>query len=342
MTMRKVNAEELTKLVDYTIDKGLSLYCEGFAGTGKSTIVNQEAKKKGREIVDIRLSLVDVGDLVMKMPNQGRTAMVELVNQDFVHEKPTVYLFDEFLHGSRSVQKMSYQVFLDRKLGNYRLPEGSSIFALSNPTDEVESDGMDRPMMDRMDMKVYLEFDLKRWEKWGYENDMRSEVISFVDMFNDKVINTNVENIPLTPRTWDRVSRHLDDGHYQAMLPHETGLMFKSFMDRIVAFKNIDDYLDGKTKLEDNLEHQFAFISAITNKVGKDKNDKVVSKWFDGKIKGMREEVKVFGNISILNRHKQTLAGGSMPKYWQSVDKGLQGKLMATWKDLGYLIDDKV
>lgn len=344
MTMKKVNTKEALEYISEAMDDGLTVWMQGYAGTGKSTMVKDLAKKKGMELVDTRLSTVDIGDLVMRMPNKERTAMVELVNQDFIKDKATVYLFDEFLHAPRSLQKMAYQVFLDRKLGNYKLPEGSCVIALSNPADEVDSDGIDRPMMDRMDFKLYLEFDLKEWEKWSFDNGMRSEVISFVDMFADKVINTNVDDIPLTPRTWEKVSKRLIKGgdKYLGVLPHETGLLFKSFLAKINKFKNLDDYLDGKTKLDDDLESQFAFVSAISNKISKDKKDPIVVKWFDGKVKGIREEVKVFGNISVLQMHKQVMAGGEMKKYWTNVDKSIQSKLMSTWKDLGYLVDNQV
>lgn len=340
--MKKVNTEECKKLIGEVMDDGETMLILGFAGNGKSQMVNEMAKEKKLECIDERVSLRDVGDWVMKMPNKDRDAMVELVNQDFIRDKPTVYFFDEFLHAQKHMRNLCYQVFLDRKIGNYKLPEGSSVFAASNPNDEVESDSIERPLMDRFDHKVYLEFDLKRWEKWAYENGLRTEVISFIDMFGDKVINTNIDEIPLTPRTWHKISNKLDRGNYQSRLPHETGLMFKSFMDRINEFKNIEDYLDGKEKLKDELEIQFAFISALTNKISNNKSDKIVQKWFDGKVKGMREEVKVFGNISVLMRHSNLMTNGNAGRYWHLIDKSLQGKLMSAWKDLGYLTDDKV
>ena len=342
MSLKKVNSQELEKAVEYAAATGKTMYIEGFAGTGKSTTIHEAAKKLGMEVIDIRVSTLDIGDLVMRMPNADKTAMMELINQDLVRDKPTIYLFDEFLHGTKNIQKMCYQIFLDRKMGTYRLPKGSAIFALANPQDEVDSDGLDRPMWDRMDMKVYLEFDLKKWEKWAYEHDVRAEVISFVDMFADKVINTDVDGMPLTPRTWERVSRALDDNVYQQMLPSETGLMFKSYLDKITAFKDVDKYLDGKEKLDDKLDIQFAFSAAMTNKITKNPKDATVLKWYDGKVKGMREEVKVFGNVSVLNRHKQLVSKGETRKYFSEVDKEIQKQLMVVWKDLGYLMDDKM
>jgi G:T/U-mismatch repair DNA glycosylase len=126
------------------------------------------------------------------------------------------------------------------------------------------------------------------------------------------------------------------------MLPSETGLMFKSYMDKITAFKDIDEYLDGKKKLDDKLDVQFAFISALTNKISKKPDDKLVSKWFDNKVKGMRDEVVVFGNVSVLNRHMKLVANNMMGNYWRAIDKDIQKKMAGAWHDLGYLVNDKM
>lgn len=342
MTMKEITTKEFEKAVKYVIANGLRGYFEGFAGIGKSSIVVRLANELGMEPIDIRLSTCTEGDLFMRLPDADKTKMIELVNQDFKRDKKCVYLLDEFRHASNGLRKQAYQIIWDKKIGNYKFPEGCAVIALSNPTDEVETEEIERPLMDRFDLKAKVVFDFKEWSEWAYANGVRPEVIGFLSMFGDRCLNRDVDNIPLTPRTWDRVSRHLDSEFYLSMLPNETGLMFKAYLSKVHKFKDITKYLDGHAEFPNELDEQYALVSSVIGKVGNAKDDKVVLAWFAGKMKGVKAEVKTFGSWGVFNKHKQLLGGGDTGKYWCGLPKEVKVKLADEWRKMGYLADDSV
>lgn len=345
MDMRTVSTKEFEKIVIEGCKRGWTIYGEGVLGNGKSTIVNRVAKELGMECKDSRLSTMDVGDIYMRMPNQDRTKMVELINENLMSDKPCLYLFDEFRHATNGLRRASYQPIHDRRIGSYKMPSGSCIVALSNPTDEVDTEELEAPLIDRFDVKVKIEFDFKEWKEWAFENEVRPEIISFLEMFKENVINTKVGGIPLSPRTWVRLSKNLDTPLHINMLPDKTGAMLKVFLEKINIFKDVDSYLTGAKKMPKELDMQYAFISAVVNKVSNDKKDGVVVKWFADKMDGIKEEVKVFGTFSILSRHKQLIGGTDVKainKYVLALDDELRKTIVSEWMKLGYLQDGSV
>lgn len=342
MSMKNISISDYEKYVGYTIDNGLKMYAEGIAGIGKSTIVKSVARTRDKRVLDTRMLDVEVGDFFMRIPNHERTSYLELVNECFKSDKPMVYLFDELRHAPNDVRRMIYKPLDSGMVGNYKLPDGSAYFALSNPTDEVDTEEIERPLMDRFDIKVNVEFDFNRWKDWAYENEVRNEVIIYLEMFKDSSLNKTIDGIPVTPRTWERVSKHIDSKMYLGMLPNETGLMFKAFIDKINVFKDVDSYLEGSKKLPDELDMQYAFISAVNGKISKAKDDKYMVKWFENKVNGMYEEVKVFGNYNLIRRHQQLLGGGAFQKYWLALDGKLKDNVYSELTKLGYLQDNQV
>jgi hypothetical protein len=302
------------------------------------------AKKKQRCLEDVRASTVDVGDLVLRMPNKEQNGMVELVNQLFIKDVPYMLLLDEFRHAEPSIRRMFYQIILDRKLGSYKLPDKMCILALSNPTDEVDTEELETPLMDRFDIKVKIRFDFDEWKEWAYENGIHSDVVSFLQHFNEFThtnVGSNGQMIPVTPRTWERVSNHMDKVDY--ILPAEVSIPFKEFMEKVQFFKHIDSYLEGKEELPEEVDMQYAFASAVMGKIGNDMNDSIVGAWFvNNKVNGLREEVHVFMDYAVMNTHKAKTGKKKLGEYVLGLPPDTKKAIVTRFKELGYLFDSKI
>ena len=116
----------------------------GAPGIGKSQIVQQIGDKHGFKVIDIRLSQmseVEIGGLIY--PNEDKTKTRWLTPEILPDEKRdgknTILLLDELTSCSKRVQVAAYQLILDRRIGEYRLPEGTFIVALGN---REEDDGV--------------------------------------------------------------------------------------------------------------------------------------------------------------------------------------------------------
>ena len=86
---------------------------------------------------------------------------------------------DELTSAPQMTQAGCYQLMLDRKLGEYALPEGWVVIAAGNPASERSVHfAMPRPLRNRF-VHLYLEADLANWCKWAMTAGVRPEIIRF-------------------------------------------------------------------------------------------------------------------------------------------------------------------
>ena len=124
--------------------------------------------------------------------------------------KYTILLLDEITSCSKRVQVAAYQLILDRRIGQYTLPDGTFVFALGNREDD---DGvyiqLAGPLADRFEIH-YIEPD---FEGWKYDFALKAGVHPWVVdylTFKPAALHTQAEEegsmVFATPRSWVRVS----------------------------------------------------------------------------------------------------------------------------------------
>jgi hypothetical protein len=111
------------------------------------------------------------------------------------------------------VQASCYQLVLDRKLGEYTLPDGWAIVAAENrDSDRAATTRMPTPLRNRF---VHLEFevDLQEWCEWAIQAAIRPEVIAFLRFRPAFVV---MQQYGITEaRTGDR---HFEQAGFRALL----------------------------------------------------------------------------------------------------------------------------
>ena len=187
----------------------------GAPGVGKSQIIRQIGKKFGYKGIDIRLaqmSEVEIGGLIY--PNESRTKTVWLAPDVLPNEerdgKNTILLLDEITSCTKRVQVAAYQLILDRRIGEYRLPEGTFVIALGNREDD---DGvyiqLAGPLADRFEIH-YIEPDFQEWkEDYALKAGVHPFVIQYLSFKPAALHNQKQEAgkmVFATPRSWARVS----------------------------------------------------------------------------------------------------------------------------------------
>ena len=107
------------------------------------------------------------------------------------------------------VQAALYQLVLDRKVGEYELPEGASLIACGNrESDRGVVHRMPTPLASRF---VHLEVrvDAEDWLAWGAANGIAPEVLFYIQMRPDLLHAFDPqakEKAFCCPRTWEIVS----------------------------------------------------------------------------------------------------------------------------------------
>ncbi len=183
----------------------------GATGIGKSQIVQQVADRMQCALLDLRAVLLDPIDLRgLPWIHQGQT---QWIPPGFLPTQGRGILFlDELTSAPQMTQAACYQLVLDRKLGEYRLPDEWYVIAAGNPASERGVHfAMPRPLRNRF-VHLTLEADLQEWCQWALVAGVRPEIIAFLrfkpDLLHHPAAEADANAWP-TPRSWEMASKIL-------------------------------------------------------------------------------------------------------------------------------------
>ncbi|MGA3374052.1 MAG: MoxR family ATPase [Terracidiphilus sp.] len=193
------------------IGERVPLHIWGACGVGKSQIVAQVADDLDYEFLDVRAVQLDPVDL-RGLPRIAAD-QTEWVPPKFLPKAGKGILFlDELTSAPQMTQAGCYQLVLDRKLGEYVLPDGWVVIAAGNPASERGVHfSMPRPLRNRF-VHLDLEADLNDWCNWAVVAGVRPEIIAFLRFKPDLLHTadaTSDANAWPTPRSWEMASNVL-------------------------------------------------------------------------------------------------------------------------------------
>jgi MoxR-like ATPase len=184
----------------------------GAPGVGKSQVVAQAAAERGLELIDVRAVLLDPVDL-RGLPRIDAQAGAVWCPPAFLPRSGRGVLFlDELNTAPPLVQAACYQLILDRKLGEYRLPEGWTVLAAGNrESDRAITHRMPSALANRL---VHLDFepDLDDWLAWAEGAGIDPRLLAFL-RFRPKLLHAHdpqsSEKAFPSPRSWEFAARIL-------------------------------------------------------------------------------------------------------------------------------------
>ncbi len=204
------------------IDIKQPIFLWGAPGIGKSQIISQVAKDKGYNLIDIRAVLLDPVDLrgLPRITSEGQATWCppSFLPKEGSNDKGIVFL-DELNAAPPLVQAACYQLVLDRKIGEYTLPDGWTVIAAGNgDKDRAVTHRMPTALANRM-VHIDMQTSLDDWLKWAEKAHIRKEIIAFL-RFRPKLLHDfdpqSASKAFASPRSWEFVSRILDAN------PHES------------------------------------------------------------------------------------------------------------------------
>lgn len=157
--------------------------------------------------VDIRMVLLDPVDL-RGLPTVNGDGRAHWAIPDFLpRDGNGVVFLDEFNRASTMVQNSGFQLILDRRLGEYVLPDGRAIVAAGN----YESDGggvqrMSSALVNRF-VHLHMTVDINDWCTWAASAGVDPLVIAFL-RYRPELLHqfSRTEHAFPTPRSWVYVS----------------------------------------------------------------------------------------------------------------------------------------
>ncbi len=279
-----------------TAGKSTPVMVWGPPGSGKSQIVAQVAKRHHVPVIDIRLSQMEPTDLrgiPFRHGDHVEWSIPALLPNEQRHGASGILFLDEITSAPPTVTAAAYQLILDRRLGEYRVPEGWAIFAAGNRNgDRGVTYAMAAPLANRF-THYELHADLDDWVAWAYHNDIDERVIAFLrfrpELLFEMKSSTTLAAFP-SPRTWEYADRALKkfggtpelllDG-LQACVGAAAGIEFKAFMDHIRDLPDIEAIANGKSAaMPGAIDLQYAVASSLVRRVvresGKPNSDAMI------------------------------------------------------------------
>jgi hypothetical protein len=184
-----------------------SLMIWGPPGIGKSSIVTQAAAEGNIELIDVRLSQLAPTDLrglpVPERADDG-TAVSRWYPPEFLPRNGRGVLFmDELNMAAPSMQGVAQQLILDRRVGNYQLPEGWFVWAAGNrKEDRASVFDMPAPLGNRL-LHIDLQPDFDAFKAHAISQHLDERIVAFLNFRTDLLhrIDGNKPAWP-SPRTW--------------------------------------------------------------------------------------------------------------------------------------------
>ena len=196
--------------LQHLVTRQRPVFIWGPVGAGKSDVVGSVAKELKLELRDVRLNLMDPVDFKFPVVSgTDRNKVVTFVHPDFLPTKGKGILFlDEMNSAPQSVQAAAYQLILNRKLGNYTMPDGWAIIAAGNRAgDRSVVNAQPAALANRF---VHIDFsvDVDDWLLWAAQNNISEVTRGFIKfrpgLLHDFNAQTNPRAFP-SPRSWSFV-----------------------------------------------------------------------------------------------------------------------------------------
>ena len=136
------------------------------------------------------------------------------------YQATAILFLDEINAAPPSVQAAAYQLILNRRVGEYRLPAGVSMVCAGNrDSDKGVTYRMPSPLANRL---VHMEMgaNFEDWQKWAIQNRVHADVVGFLSHHKQKLFNFDPKSPDkafATPRSWVFVSQLITDDLPESM-----------------------------------------------------------------------------------------------------------------------------
>jgi len=261
----------------------------GPPGVGKSMMVQQVGQRHGAPVIDIRLSQMEPSDLrgiPFRSGERVEWAVPAMLPDAERHGAEGILFLDEVTSAPPSVSAAAYQLILDRRLGEYRVPDGWAIFAAGNRQgDRGVTYTMPAPLANRF-AHFEVETHLDDWVTWAYANGIDERVIAFLRFRPELLFEFDPAHNPVafpSPRSWEFAHRALqkfaDSGNLlvntlQACVGPAAGIELGAFVDNLDNLPDLDAIIRREqVPLPKEIDLQYAVASALVGRALRAKSE---------------------------------------------------------------------
>jgi len=271
-------------------DRKVPVFLWGPPGIGKSSIVSQIAREKNIAYIDLRLSLLDPTDLRGIPFFNADTGEAVWAPASFLPDGSVaegILFLDELNTAAPMVQASAYQLILDRKIGEYKLPDGWAIVAAGNrESDRGVVFRMAAPLANRF-VHLEMEASVDDWKKWAVGAGIDPSIVAFISYRPDALFTfgqgKDDSRSFATPRTWAYVNEIIaSEPEPDLVMPLVAGAIGEDLAAAFLGFKvvagelpDLDGIMDGSvTAVPTEPTALHMLCTALTMRIGENTSSK--------------------------------------------------------------------
>lgn len=232
----------------------------GAPGIGKSSLVREFAASLGLECVTLLGTQLAPEDLIgVPQIVDGRSRFAP--PEGIARQEAYCLFLDELNASSAEVQKAFYSLILDRRIGDYHLPEGSIVIGAGNrATDNALAKPMASALLNRL-VHVHLRVSADDWLAWAADAGVHPWVFDYLTQRPDHLWTSppKTEQAFSTPRSWHMLSDAL----------HSYGPQVDEETIRVIAFGTVTpEHASGFSSYIKTVRHAYGLDAILRGEAG--------------------------------------------------------------------------
>jgi len=260
------------------MDSPPAVFLWGKPGIGKTQIVYQVGEEVGKPVKVMILSLMDPTELKGFVFPDREKKRAEFFPLNFPDE-PFILFFDEFNTAPTAVQNAAMRIVLEKKIGDYELPEGTLVVCAGNRLrDKATVNKLSSAMVNRaLHYSVVPDFD--DFKEYWMKKGLPEEVVAYLEL-DTKYLSgePDIDRPYPSPRAWEMVGRLLQSGinnveDIAGIVGEEAAVRFVAFMKKCTGVgKMVGAILRGEKVYPKTgeVEKSFMLATVLVNKTNKE------------------------------------------------------------------------
>ena len=230
----------------------------GPPGIGKSALIKRFADEVGMECVSLLGSQLAPEDL-LGIPKIDGECSRFFPPANIVRKEAFVLFLDELNASSHEIQKAFYSLILEKRVGEYHLPENTIVIGAGNRAqDGAIVKPMPSALINRM-VHIHLKADHRQWLSWAInEASLHPWVIEYIQLRVDHLWSAppKHEEPFSTPRSWhmfsdalysfgESISDEMIEALACGLLSPQHAVNFKGFIKQIRQKHKVQNIIKG-------------------------------------------------------------------------------------------------